>query len=562
MAVAERQRVGRLIVETMTVAAGALGQLVSGLGTAVLAPLVLLWLAVAALTVPLGVGLLLAPGALRALHALAGRERARLARFGPEVIAPQAPPVKPRPALTDPATRREVRWLFRHTALGLPLGLLGFLLPLFAVRDAAFPLYWRLAPKNATTTSIGIGTAHSWPDALAAGLLGVGWIAIILGLSPALARLQADPGRRLLAAGPGADLSLRVAELTSTRAAALDAHATELRRIERSLHDGTQNRIVTVTVLLGAARRMVARDPARADELLERAQSAAEQALAELRTVSRSILPPVLADRGLAGALTGLAAESAVPCRVDVEVERRCAASVEATAYFVVAEALTNIAKHSGAGQATVTVRATENRLLLTITDDGRGGADPSGGTGAERGSGVSGAEQRSRVTGTERRSPVTGTEEHSQTTSPEQDSQLTGPEQQSWATGPEQDSRATDPEQHSRATHPEQRSRLTGPEEQTLTSGPEQDSRATDPDQHSRLTGPKQSSRATHPEQHSRLTSPEEHALTTTAAGGKSGGSGLTGIRRRVAAHDGTFRLTSPPGGPTTLEVDLPCGA
>ncbi|MFJ4936472.1 sensor histidine kinase [Streptomyces pseudovenezuelae] len=392
-----------LAVGTATTAAAALGQLVSGLGTAILTPFVLLWL-------------VLAPGGVRVLHALAGMERVRLARWGPEVIAPAPPPQRLRAALGDPATRRELLWLVRHLALGLPLGLLGFVLPVLALRDTAFPLYWRFAPKDATATSIGIGVAHSWPDALAVCLLGVGWIAIILGLTPGLARLQATPGRRLLSAGPDADLSLRVAELTATRAAALDAHATELRRIERSLHDGTQNRIVTVTVLLGAARRMVARDPAGADEILERAQSAAEQALAELRTVSRSILPPVLADRGLAGALTGLAAESAVPCTVDVEMPRRCAASVEATAYFVVAEALTNIAKHSGASRATVTVRARGPRLLLRITDDGLGGAD-------------------------------------------------------------------------------------------------------------------------------------------------ERGGSGLTGIRHRVAAHDGTLTLTSPPGGPTVVEVDLPCG-
>jgi signal transduction histidine kinase len=392
-----------LAVGTATTAAAALGQLVSGLGTAVLAPFVLLWL-------------VLAPGGVRVLHALAGMERVRLARWGPEVIAPAPPPTRLRAAFADPTTRRELLWLVRHLAVGLPLGLLGFVLPVLAVRDAAFPLYWRLTPKDATATSIGVGVAHSWPDALAVCLLGVGWIAIMLGLTPGMARLQASPGRRLLSAGPDADLSLRVAELTATRAAALDAHATELRRIERSLHDGTQNRIVTVTVLLGAARRMVARDPAGADELLERAQSAAEQALAELRTVSRSILPPVLADRGLAGALTGLAAESAVPCTVDVEMPRRCAASVEATAYFVAAEALTNIAKHSGASRATITVRAPGARLLLRITDDGRGGAD--------------------------------------------------------------------------------------------------------------------------------------EHA-----------GSGLTGIRHRLAAHDGTLHLTSPPGGPTVLEADLPCG-
>lgn len=370
------------VVGAVSAALAALGQLAGGLGTALLALAVLCWLVLTAAACMVGIGLLVAPAALRTLHALAGRERARLGRIGLEVVAPEPPPTRLKLALADATTRREARWLMVHATFGLVLGLLGVLLPIAAVRDVAFPLLWPFAPADATSTSLGFGTANSWPEAAVVSLLGVGWIAIILGLGPGMARLQARPGLRLLAAGPETDLSLRVAELTVTRAAALDAHATELRRIERSLHDGTQNRIVTVTVLLGAARRMVARDPASADELLERAQSAAEQALAELRTVARGILPPVLADRGLEGALFGLAAQCAVPCRADVDLPERCAASVEATAYFVVAEALTNIAKHSGAARATVTVRSHGGRLLLRVEDDGRGGADEKGGSG------------------------------------------------------------------------------------------------------------------------------------------------------------------------------------
>ncbi|MER5940837.1 sensor domain-containing protein [Streptomyces sp. NPDC001928] len=374
------------IRDTVVRAAGgavaALEQLAGGLGTAVVALGVLLWLALAAVTAPLGLGLLMAPKALRALHSLAGRERDRLGRWGPEVIGPGPAPTRLRLALVDPTTHRELRWLVRHATLGFLLGMVGVLLPLMAVRDALFPAYWRLMPQDTSSTSLGFGPAQTWAGALAVALLGLGWIAIIVGLTPGMARLQAAPGRRLLSAGPDVDLSLRVAELTATRAAALDAHAIELRRIERSLHDGTQNRLVTVTVLLGAARRMAARDPAGADEILERAQGAAEQALAELRSVARGILPPVLADRGLEGALTGLAASCAVPCRIDVDAPARCAASVEATAYFVVAEALTNIAKHSGAEEATVTVRSHGGRLRLTVTDDGRGGADEDGGSG------------------------------------------------------------------------------------------------------------------------------------------------------------------------------------
>ncbi|MFI6662115.1 sensor histidine kinase [Streptomyces sp. NPDC050523] len=373
-----RQSAGR----RLEAAGRAIARLTGGLSTAALALAILPLLIVTVLAVPLGVGLLMAPAALRAVHVAADRERRRLDRYGFGIVAPQPPPRRLRPALAYAPTRRELKWLVWHATSGLAWGLVGVWLPIAAVRDSLFPLLWPALPDNPTTTSFGYGTAHTWADTAPVPLLGIGWIAVIVSLAPHMARWQTSPGRRLLSVGPGTDLPLRVAELTATRAAALDAHAAELRRIERMLHDGTQNRIVSVTVLLGAARRMVTRDPAAAEELLERAQSAAEQALAELRAVSRSILPPVLADRGLAGALSGLAAGCSVPCGTEVDVPRRCAASVEASAYFVVAEALTNIARHSGADRAQVTVRVRGERLLLRIEDDGKGGADERLGTG------------------------------------------------------------------------------------------------------------------------------------------------------------------------------------
>jgi signal transduction histidine kinase len=140
--------------------------------------------------------------------------------------------------------------------------------------------------------------------------------------------------------------------------------------------------MVAVNVLVGAAKRALARDPAEAAEILDRAQTAAEYALAELRGVVRSILPPVLTERSLPDALAGLAADCPVTCRIDADLTERCAASVEATVYFAVAEALTNIAKHSGASHATVRLRRHEDRLCAEITDDGSGGADAQGGSG------------------------------------------------------------------------------------------------------------------------------------------------------------------------------------
>lgn len=373
-------------------AAGALKavqQLAGGFGTALLAAVVLVAVVACAALSLIGVGLLLAPVALAATRAVADRERARLSHWGPDVVGPGPRPVGLLAAVSDRGVQREVGWVATHATVGLVLGLVGVLLPLFALRDTTVALWWWLLPPDAAGTSWGGGGAASWAGTIPVTLLGVGWLAIILGLAPGMARLQARPGRRLLAAGPEADLSLRVAQLTATRAAALDAHTAELRRIERSLHDGSQNRLVAVTVLVGAARRALARDPDAAPELLERAQSAAEQALAELRTVARGILPPVLVDRGLDGALAGLATTSAVPCDVEVDIPDRCAASVEATAYFVVAEALTNAARHSSARHVQVTARRRGQRLVVSITDDGVGGASE------QRGSGLLGIRRR-----------------------------------------------------------------------------------------------------------------------------------------------------------------------
>jgi signal transduction histidine kinase len=364
-------------------AMNAFAHLVGGLGTAALALCVLLWAVIVAVASLAGVGVLLAPVTLRAVRSVADRERGRLTHWKPPPVPLPGPvPAGLRPALRDPFVRRELGWLPLHSVAGVLLGLIGVSLPLSALQDVTFPLwYWLIKPEE-RRPGIVWWQIDTLGDALWVSLMGLVCLLFMIFGGPLLARVQAAPGRRLLSPPPGIDLSMRVAELTATRAAALDAHAVELRRIERSLHDGTQNRLVAVNVLLGAARRALQRDPSRADEILGQAQDAAEQALGELRTVVRGILPPVLDDRGLSGALDGLAASCAVPCRVDVDVPVRCAASVEATAYFVVAEALTNVVKHSGASGVAVSVRRERERLVIAVEDDGRGGADESQGSG------------------------------------------------------------------------------------------------------------------------------------------------------------------------------------
>lgn len=356
-------------------------ELGSGLGTSLLALGVLVLLVLVALLSLVGVGLLLAPAVLRATRWTADRERTRLARWGASIPGPGDLPTGLRPALADPSVRRDVAWVAVHGTWGLLIGLVGVALPLFTVRDLTFPLWWWLAPEGEASAALWFWVVTSWSEALLVAVSALGWGALTVLLAPTLARIQSRPGRTLLPPPPGTDLPLRIAELTATRAAALDAHATELRRIERSLHDGTQNPLVAANVLIGAARRQLGDDRPAADDLLEQAQTSIERALGELRTTVRGILPPVLADRGLEGALAGLAATAGVPTTVDVGATR-CPASVEASAYFMVAEALTNVSRHSAAQQAVVTVRSRDGRLDVEVTDDGHGGATETPGSG------------------------------------------------------------------------------------------------------------------------------------------------------------------------------------
>src|SRR5262249_58575128 len=163
----------------------------------------------------------------------------------------------------------------------------------------------------------------------------------------AVARLLLGPPRR-------ADLRARIGELELSRARVVDSAEAERRRIERDLHDGAQQRLVALAMDLGRARARFADDPEAARAIVDQAHAEAKEALVELRNLVRGVHPPVLTDRGLDAALSGLAALSPVPVSVRVDAAPRPPASVEAIAYFVVAEALTNIAKHARATRAAV----------------------------------------------------------------------------------------------------------------------------------------------------------------------------------------------------------------
>ncbi|NAZ86569.1 sensor histidine kinase [Kineococcus indalonis] len=350
--------------------------LVDGLATGLAAWFVLL--ACLACLVPV-VSLPLLPRAARAARALTALERARVARhLQVRVPAPPAVPATARAVLADAAVRRDAAFLLVHAVVGTLAGVVAVSSPIGAVQNVVLALTWPLFPAATTTLNTPV---QSWPQAGVALLLAAAYAALGPLVVPPLARWHLRTSAALLAP-PRESLVERLAEVTATRAAALDAHATELRRIERDLHDGIQNRMVAVVVHLGAAERALRRDPVAALPFVLTAHSAADQALADLRAVVRSIYPPVLADRGLAEAVSGLAAHSSVPCTVRTGALPRIPAAVEAAAYAAVAEGLTNAAKHSGARRVDVHLGVRGGRLVVEVSDDGGGGAQEARGTG------------------------------------------------------------------------------------------------------------------------------------------------------------------------------------
>ncbi|MFE7842071.1 histidine kinase [Streptomyces sp. NPDC057474] len=376
---------------------------------------VLLITAIATLAV---VGAWMLPETVTLIRRIAGAKRHQVTAWTGRAVPEAYQPIEGtlrerlRIAVRDPGTHTDARWMLAYYVYG-------------ALFFLAVPL---------------------WPLGLVVDGVWCGLLrreALVLPLISRLADLDAHWSETLLKPSPKARLAERVEELTATRADAIAAHGAELRRIERDLHDGAQARLVSLSMRIGLAQRVYDRDPEAARKLLLDAQEQAEAALTELRHVVRGIHPPILTDRGLAGAVRALAASSGLEVTVDVRgLEAadgpRPPAAVEAAAYFVVAEALTNVAKHSGCDHAEIHLARTARGVRVLVRDDGRGGAeDGAGGTGSA-----------------------------------------------------------------------------------------------------SARNGP----------------------YTPAGAASAMGGSGLLGMRRRVAALDGSTAVTSPLGGPTVIEVELPC--
>jgi signal transduction histidine kinase len=367
------------------------------------------WLEVVAAVMVIGLllALLMVTGADRELGSLQRLLAARL--LGARISAP--PPIRRSAGrlgrlgagLRDGAGWRAMAYLL----LKLPVALLGLYAVFFwvaGVVNLSYPFWWqsfRNHPPGVRLNPVPVFTPFDWfgqdhftvatfPGTFAALAAGV---AMLLS-APWVTRAVASADRWLIRGllGPGG-LAQRVHDLEQSRALAVDDSAAMLRRLERNLHDGAQIRLATLAMNLGMAKEKLGDDgdvpdPGAVRELVDAALRGAKDALGELRSLARGIHPPVL-DTGLADALATLAAESAIPAELSVSIPVRPTPAIETIAYFCAAELLANAAKHSLANKIEIRAAGQRDVLLLRVSDDGTGGADPA------RGSGLAGLAHR-----------------------------------------------------------------------------------------------------------------------------------------------------------------------
>ena len=356
------------------------------------------WQVVLAVGLTLGVGLVVVWVGVfvLALTVLAWRGGAWLERrwlrlmLGIEIAEPYRPlPAgslwrRARVLAADPATWKDLAYLVLLGPLGLVWFVITSLLWSVAIVLLTAPLWFWVPPggprpgfDNGESARLLIDTV---PEAILAGVAGAALCVVAAWAVKAMAAVHGAVAQALL--GPSEQqLQARVEALEASRDRAVDAAEAERRRIERDLHDGAQQRLVALAMDLGMARAKLETDPAAASALVGEAHEEAKRALAELRDLARGIHPAVLADRGLDAAISALAARSPVPVGVEVDTGR-LPGPVESAAYFVVAEALTNAAKHARAAEIAVRISRHRDLLVVEVIDDGVGGADPAGGSG------------------------------------------------------------------------------------------------------------------------------------------------------------------------------------
>ncbi|MDC0767294.1 sensor histidine kinase [Streptomyces sp. HD] len=256
-------------------------------------------------------------------------------------------------------------------------------LPLRGGRNGFFPQLW-LALKDPVGWRTILYDFIRLPWGILTFVITLTSLFVLWPVLPFIARGLANADRAMVRGllSPSDELERRIAELESDRGVVVDTAAADLRRIERDLHDGAQARLVNLAMGLGLAKEKLLEDPDAAAAMVDEAHGEVKLALQELRDLARGIHPAVLTDRGLDAALSAVASRCTVPVKVTVDLQCRPVQAIEGIAYFTVSELLQNISKHSGAKTASVDVWRVNDRLLIQVWDNGRGGARLDGGTG------------------------------------------------------------------------------------------------------------------------------------------------------------------------------------
>jgi signal transduction histidine kinase len=292
----------------------------------------------------------------------------------------------------EPATWRDLAWLLVNAVVGFTAYVLVIALFGGVLWYSFLPVLWRILDRaggpdvaeNVLRTEFGIWAIDSQESAFVGIPIGLGFLLLWWWLTPHVLRGYARLSGTLLGPTGSSNLAARVQQLTESRAETVDTQAAELRRIERDLHDGAQARLVALGMSIGLAEEMLTSDPDAAAKLLAEAREDSGHALAELRALVRGVHPPVLADRGLPGAVRALALAHPLPVEVTDQLPGRLPAPVESAAYFAVSEALTNVTKHAAAGSAQVRLGFHDGRVVVTVSDDGQGGAAVTSGGGLQ----------------------------------------------------------------------------------------------------------------------------------------------------------------------------------
>jgi signal transduction histidine kinase len=313
------------------------------------------------------------------------RLRLRLVDTRPLAARDRAPAAGPaswlRSRYADPAAWRETGYLCLLATVVPALCAVVLLAVPLSVLLIASPLLVAAQQPGGPPVALAVGQASTVGQAVPYMIAGLVLLPLVPYLVTLVAGADAAVARALLSGASAERLRTELTEVSRSRARLADAFEAERRRIERDLHDGAQQKLVSLTMQLGLARLDLP-PGSPAAETVAAAHDQAKDLMAELRELIHGIQPQVLTDLGLPAALDELADQSPVPVTVDAPLGGRLPGHVENTAYFAVAEALTNVAKHSGAASATVTARLRGDVLAVEVSDNGRGGADPGRGTG------------------------------------------------------------------------------------------------------------------------------------------------------------------------------------